>query len=321
MGDPYIIPYYARLKKKLGFPLIHYVTLDGTPIPPQWNKYLSIPNIRISMTEWAKREYDKVGIPTSTIHHGVNWKWWSTTKEQKKKMKQIYGISEDTTLFISWDSNQWRKRQDALLRCWKNFHPEYKNAKLLLYTDWNCRLGWNIERLIKQYNVPRDTILSPKDITGQDKLWENAEPPEKLKEIAQMGDIYVSTTSGEGFGVCLIEAQALGMPVIAPKYSSIPEVVQSGFHIPLYRGQKGKFRWHDNCRTVEGGIVNEKAFTESLNTTYNNKELVENMGKIARSKSRMFDLFDFELNIMPQWYDLFNHIDPNVIFAQEVLST
>lgn len=318
MGDPYILPYYAKLKKQLGFPLIMYVTLDGTPITSERKKLLSIPNIRVSMTNWARQEYAKMDIPTTTIHHGINWKWWSTTKENKLKTRQIYGIPEDTTLFISWDVVQWRKRQDALLRCWRDFHPEYKNAKLLLYTDWNCRLGWDVEKLIKQYNVPRNTILSPKDITGQHKRWECAERPEKLKEIAQMGDIYVSTTSGEGFGVCLIEAQALGMPVIAPKYSSIPEVVQSGVKVPLYRGQKGKFRWHDKCRTVEGGIVNETKFTESLNTLYNNKEMVNKMSLRARSRSR---LFDFELSVMPKWYSLFNQIDPNVLFAREVLST
>jgi len=317
MGDPYLIPYYAKLKQQLGFPLLHYVTLDGIPINPSWKKYLSIPNIRISMTNWAREEYAKEGIPTSTIPHAINTKWWSVTRENKNKTKQIYGIPENTTVVINWDTNQHRKRFDALLRCWKAINPEYLNAKLVLYTDWDCRLGWSLERLIKQYKVPRDTILSPKDLTGQDKLWENAESPEKLREIAQMGDIYATTTSGEGFGVCIAEAQSLGMPVIAPNYSSIPEVVRTGYKIPLYRGQAGKFRWHDNCRSVEGGIVNEGKFAETLNRLIENKEKREKMSKLARARIK---IFDWE-NVMPLWLKLFDSIDTDAILAREVLST
>jgi len=312
MGDPYIIPFYARLKQQLGFPLLHYVTLDGVPINPEWKKYMGVPNIRI----WAREEYAKEEIATSTIPHAINTKWWSVTKENKNKTKQIYGIPEDTTVVINWDTNQHRKRFDALLRCWKMIKPNYLNVKLILYTDWNCRLGWDIENLIKQYKVPRNTILSPKDLTGKDKHWENAEPPEKLREIAQMGDIYATTTSGEGYGVCMAEAQSLGIPVIAPKYSSIPEVVRTGYHVPLYHGRAGKFRWHDNCRSVEGAIVNEERFAETLNRLIENKDKREKMSKLAKNRIRIFDWS----NIMPLWLKLFDSIDTDSIFAREILS-
>jgi len=316
MGDPDLLPHYLRWKKRLGFPLMFYVTLDGTPIYPQWKQYMNAPNILITMTNWARQEYENEGILSNTIPHGINCDWWATTKENKQKTREFYGIPEDMTVVISWDVNQWRKRFDALLRCWRDINPEYLNAKLLLYTDWKCRMGWDIELLIEQYDVPRDTVLSPRELTGQDKLWENAESVERLKEFVQMGDIYATTTSGEGFGVCLAEAQALGMPVIAPKYSSIPEVVKTGYHVPLYRGQAGKFRWHDSCRTVEGGVVNEGKFAEALYRLIDNKERREKMGLLARKRIRVFDL---DSNIVPLWLKLFDGVDPDMIFAKEVL--
>ena len=659
LGDPYLMQSYARLKMQVGFPLIFYVTLDGLPIQPDWIPLLQVPNVLVTITEWARQEYRKFGLEPTTIHHGINWLWWQTTPENKLKVREKYGIDPETIVYISWDTNQHRKRLDALLRCWKQFRPETKNTKLILYTDWNCysddtevltrggwklfkdvtysdqiatlnpkidkleyyhpnniikykfagkmfrqrgksidvlvtpnhrlwmrtygnddfsefkfvearkspkkvkykrdvkiwrgsepqyfilpcvernypfgkevveekwikmddwlrffgiwiaegstshpskgnylirvaqknkakkqtigewmnklpfhikeikngfriyskqlwsylkpfgkakekyipknikelsrkqlkilfdammlgdgtsntghgmvystaskrladdvqeialkigfagtisksysnkngkrfgiyrisissirnltpqlnfpkegrswvdynnmvycvevhnhiiyvrrngracwcgncRLGWDIdEHLIKQYDIPRETILSPKDLTGHPKLWELAEPIEKVKEIAMLGDVYVSTTSGEGFGETLLQSQALGMPVIVTKYSACPEVVgNAGVLVPCYRGRAGRFRWHDSCRSVEGGIVNEGLFTKALNTMYTNKEYRTNLGKLGRLHSKMFD---YDEVIIPMWNSLLSQINPDILMMRETL--
>jgi len=317
MGDPYLLDKYVPLKKRMGFPLIHYITLDGLPIPLRWLDKLHVPNLLVTMTDWARQEYAKLGINSVTIYHGVNWEWWSTTKENKMKVRQKYNIPEDCVVFINWEVNQHRKRLDALLRCWKQFRPETKNAKLLLWTDFWCRLGWDLEPLIKQLGIPRETILSPKDLTGKDKLWEMAEPVTTTKEIAMLGDVYVSTTSGEGFGKCMLEAQALNMPIIITKYSSTPEVVgNAGILVPSYRGQKGRFRWHNSVRSVEGAVVNEKLFTEGLYRLYDNKEERVKLGLLGKEHSKQFD---YDKVIVPRWLSLFKQINPDLILAKELL--
>ena len=217
MGDPRNVRSYVMgnlgdsntvvgsLKQKLAFPLYMYVTLDGLPIHPEWLEYLSQVNVLIAMTEWAQIEYVKTGLSPAFIHHGINWKWWSTNPDEKALIKRKYGIPQDCTVFINWDVPQHRKRTDALLRAWKNFKPETKNTKLILYSDWRMEntLGWNIDGLIKQYNVPRETVISPLQLQKRPKEWACPERPEQLLEIAKLGDVYLSTTSGEGFGKCL----------------------------------------------------------------------------------------------------------------------
>ena len=317
MGDPYLLDKYAPLKKRMGFPLIHYVTLDGLPIPLKWLNKLRVPNLLVTMTNWARQEYAKLGINSATIYHGVNWEWWQTTKENKMKARQKYNVPEDCVVFINWEVNQHRKRLDALLRCWKQFKPETKNAKLLLWTDWDCRLGWDLESLIKQLDIPRETILSPKDLTGHHKLWEMAEPVTTTKEIAMLGDVYVSTTSGEGFGKCSLEAQTLGIPVIITKYSACPEVVgDAGVLVRSYYGQKGRFRWHDNVRTVEGALVNEKLFTEALYRMYDNKEERLKLGLLGKQHSKQFD---YDRAVIPRWLNLFKQINPDILLMKELL--
>jgi len=322
MGDPLNITGYVsepyNWKDKFHFPFYMYVTLDGTPVNPMYLDNLKKVNVLIAMTEWAQVEYMKSGLAPAAIHHGVNWNWWSNNKQIKAKLRAKYRIPEDIALFINWEVNQHRKRLDALLRCWRDFHPETKNAKLLLYTDWEMetKLGWNIENLIKEYNVPRETIISPQQLTGTPKFWEVMEPLEAIRDIARLGDIYISTTSGEGFGKCALEAMSLGIPVIITDYSACSEVCAKGsILIPCYEGRTGRFRHQDRIRGVQAGIVNEEKFTEAMVYLYNNAKEREELGKHARKWAREFD---YDTKIIPQWLHLFRSVSPEKIMMAEL---
>ena len=271
------------------------------------------------MTEWAQIEFVKVGLAPAAIHHGVNWSWWKPLqRKEKMALRKKYNISSDTTIFINWDVNQHRKRMDALLRCWSNFKPENKNAKLLLYTQWQMDMGWDINNLIEQYKIPRETIISPIDLQGSPKYQECAESVIKLKEIASLGDIYVSTTSGEGFGKCSLEALSLGMPVIITDYAASSEVCAKGsMLIPTYKGRKGRFSYPEMFRGVELGLVDEEKFTEAmLELYYNPKERYE-LGMIAREWARNFD---YDNIIVPKWRELLISINPDEILLSEALN-
>ena len=56
-----------------------------------------------------------------------------------------------------------------------------------------------------------------------------------IRAIVSIFDIFVLSSLNEGMGVCLLEAQALGVPVVATKVGGVPEVVlheQTGILIP-----------------------------------------------------------------------------------------
>ena len=195
------------------------------------------------------------------------------------------------------------------------------DAKLILYTPWNMEnsLGWNTEYLIKQYKVPRETIISPMQLRGRPKLWMNPEPIEVLREIAILGDVYPSTTSGEGFGRCGLEALSLKIPVAITDYSACSEVHQKGsILVPCYEGRAGRFRWHDKVRACDGGVVNEEKFTEALLRLYDNPKERKELGIQAREWAREFD---YATKIIPQWIDILNKINPDIILQNELLTT
>jgi glycosyltransferase involved in cell wall biosynthesis len=331
IGDPKNFEPLGVVKKQLGFPLIGYVTLDGTPVHPDFQEGFNSMNVPVTMTEWALDEYHKAGMfPHSVgafIHHGVDWNWLSPSKTLKKRYRNKYlskfGVNDDTVIFIDWNSNQFRKRTDALLEMWRDFHPERKNAKLFLYCDWDMStgssaMGWNLETLIKQLDVPRHTVLSPRDVYGKNRFWEQANSPQFHKELCMLGDVYVSATSGEGFGKCFLEAMSLGIPPIYPEYAALTEVCKKGgIPIPLYKGQAGYYRGRDTERKVKAGIVNQELFIDAMTRLYDHKQEREELGKQARMWAKNFDYDD---QIIPAWRDMLGRINPDVIMAEEVFA-
>ena len=321
LGDPkQFIPYVRERMKPDGikFPYLAYATLDGSPINPEWRSIFSGTNVNVAMTEWGMKEYLNAGINMNGyIHHGVNWNFFSTNKEEKAAVRNKLGIHEDTTIFISWDVNQHRKRIDALLDCWKAFKPESKKAQLFLNMDSDCSIGWNIERLIEQKEIPRETILLPENLYGRRKNWEQAETIDFHRAISLIGDVYVSTTSGEGFGKCALEAMSLGMPVIITDYSACSEVCQHGsILVPTYPGHAGRFRWHDSTRTTNGGIVDQEKFVEAMLRLYDNPDERLELGLRAREWAKQFD---YDTQTLPAWLDMLGRINPDLILAEEVL--
>lgn len=329
MGDPRnITPYVignpekmdptGSLKQRLGFPLYMYVTLDGLPVHPMWVPALKQINALIAMTEWAQVEYMKAGLSPAFIYHGINWQWWKTNDNERLALRKKYGIPLDCTIVMNWEVNQHRKRQDALLRAWRDTHPETKNMKLILYTDWQMgnSLGWDLEELIIQEGVPRNTILSPLQLQKSPKFWEVPERPETLLEIAKLGDFYISATSGEGFGKCGLEAMSLGMPVIITDYAASSEIHKKGsILIPI----TGTYRMQDRMRSVHAGLIDEHKMAEAIEELYyNNKKRME-LGIEAREWARNFD---YDTQIVPQWVNLLlNEINPDEIMLRELLKT
>lgn len=331
IGDPKNFPPIGVMKKKFGFPLIGYITLDGLPVHPDFKEGFESMNVPITMTEWALNEYQKAGmIPHNVgayIHHGVNWNWMSPNKIEKQKAREYYlkkvGVDENTTLFIDWNSNQFRKRTDALLEAWRDFHPETKNAKLFLNTDWDMSsgasaMGWNLETLIEQLDVPRETVLSPIDVYGKRKYWEQATNLNFHRTMARMGDVFVSASSGEGFGKCFLEAASLGMTTIFPDYAALSEVCDKGsIKVPLYEGSAGKYRGRDSERKVYAGIVNQEKMVEAMTRMYDHKDEREELGLQGRMWAKNFD---YDTQIIPAWMDLLGRINPDVIMAEEIFA-
>lgn len=104
----------------------------------------------------------------------------------------------------------------------------YKNFDLLLNTFVRQKYFYDFDLVLvggeRELSVQQQQVVA--DTVGK-RTWLRHEfcNDNRLAELYSYATVFICTSLYEGFGIPLVEAMACGCPVIAPKTSSVPEVV------------------------------------------------------------------------------------------------
>lgn len=101
-------------------------------------------------------------------------------------------------------------------------------------------------------------------------------------QVLSSTDVLVLPSKNESFGIVLLEAMALGKPIVATKMGGIPEVIKD----------------------MQNGILvnrNPKSIAEAVVYLYKNKEVYE---RISRRNLKSVELFDWD-NIIDKYIELY----------------
>ena len=107
-------------------------------------------------------------------------------------------------LFVS--TIEPRKNLDVLLDAFEQLRGEYVGSLVVA-----GRIGWKAEETARRLRAP--------GVVHLDYL-----PPAQLATVYRNADVFVFPSIYEGFGFPLLEAMALGVPSIAARSSSLPEI-------------------------------------------------------------------------------------------------
>lgn len=166
-----------------------------------------------------------------------------------QKVRKKYKLPERFLLFVG--TLEPRKDVDFLLDVHESMPPP--KSPLVLAGDW----GWLSQHLRARIAEMRE----PPVLLG-------SVPMEDLGCIYRLADMLVFPSLYEGFGLPLVEAMAVGLPVVAVTSSSIPEVV-------------GDAAW-----LVEPGDT--EGFAQAIQTFLTSPEQRAEYSKRARERSKLF---------------------------------
>jgi len=148
--------------------------------------------------------------------------------EEIKKVREKYRINKNYILFLS--TLKPNKNIEGLLEAFvilrKN--PQIKKQKLQLVIAG--RKGWLFESIfvkVKELNLKKEVVFT------------DFIPEEMVPALIKGARVFVFPSFWEGFGIPVLEAMALGTPVVVSSAGSLPEIVaQAGLVINPHKPEK-----------------------------------------------------------------------------------
>ena len=273
--------------------IIYYPSDGGGGLPQGCEHIIKKFNVAVAMSKFAQKQVlDTYGIKTEYIPHAIDEKnYFPLTKTQREELKTKWRL-QDKFVIGSVFRNQGRKMADRMIKAFAIFAKTHPDAILFMHCDpQDAAAVFNIKLLIERHKIQNRCVFTGMQFfKGFDY--------KKMNEIYNVMDVFMLSTSGEGFGVPIIEAMACEVPCVVTDYTTTHELLmedgQCGIPVPIYTEITGSW-------TVERGLMDIPKGAEALETLYNNKELRERYGKVGREKILRQYTWDI---VGKQWDDL-----------------
>jgi len=277
--------------------IFYYPSDGGGGMPLGCENILKKVNCPVAMARFGMRQVKELyGMDTKYIPHAIDTKiYYPLSKEEKEQCKIKFGLQGKYVVGVV-ARNQGRKMLDRTIKSFSLFCKDKPDAVLFMHTDpYDVAAPFDMMNLINRYKLNNRVIFSGMSFF-------NGFDYKKMNEVYNAMDCFLLTTSGEGFGVPILEAHACGIPTIATDYTTTQELLiedgQCGLPVKLASELTGS--WN-----VERAIMDDNHCVECLNNLYFNKELREQFGNTGIEKVNK--LYSWE-NVGKQWCSLIEEL-------------
>lgn len=215
-----VMPWYMHMDFGPARSCFYYPSDGGGGLPQGCENILYKMNFNVGMAKFAQKQVKDIhGLPTDYIPLGVDHQnFFKLDKEAKLRAKQRFGV-QGKFVVGTVARNQGRKFLDKTLKAFYHFAKIAPDAVLLLHTDPNdIAAGVSLPLLIARLGLQNRVVF-----TGM--RYFNGFSYEQMNEVYNAMDVFILTTSGEGFGIPMVEAMSCEVPVLATNYTTTPEIV------------------------------------------------------------------------------------------------
>lgn len=236
LGDFWMLTYllnedYQKILKEKNIKWIWYLPVDCNYVPRHFIEIAKSPDLIISMAKHGEKALNDVGINNVYIPHGVDLDVFvpapKEVKEELRRKNNLGGYFVIGTV----SRNQDRKQFPRLVKAFANFAKDKDDVKLFFHCDpydpANMAKGFNNDAYpilinsIQHYDVTKKVVF-----TGNFKSFTCGVSLKELCSIYNIFDIHAMSTSGEGFGLPIIESIACGIPNVMTNYTTAQELVE-----------------------------------------------------------------------------------------------
>lgn len=305
---------------------VMYYPADGYPLPFGCHRHILKADVPVAMSKFAKAlteqtlldEYqngeqvkltDRLMRPVEYIPHGVNTKVYAPLPDKiREELKAKSGVG-NKFVFGMVARNQPRKSHERLFKAFAKFQKGKPDVALWLHCDPRDPQGYNLQAMAQRFKI------NPIFTRMHSFKWGIGDM--QLNEIYNIFDCHILSTTGEGFGLPIIEAASAGLPQILVDYTTSRELLGEEvnvFNPDLYQDvlpanthtKQGilvpPITLVDGSFEVERAIPSINGLTDAMEYMYANRAEAKQMGR----RARMFAAEGYDWGpITKQWEDLF----------------
>lgn len=161
------------------------------------------------------------------VYHGSDTKVFKPIlpKEIEEFKDKLFQENKDKFIIGCVNRNQPRKDIPRVVEIFNTYRKQNKEAFLYLHMDANDAMGLDLRALCNGFGMIEGKDYACMNTYGLD--WSKVSP-EMLNLIYNSLDVMLTATLGEGWGLTITEAMAAYCPVLAPKNTTIPEILGEG---------------------------------------------------------------------------------------------
>lgn len=285
----------------------------GGGMPLGCENILKKVEIPVAMAKYGQKQVkDYYNINTLHIPHGTNPNmYYKLPDNERFELRKKFNLHDKFVVGVV-ARNQPRKFLDRTIKTFRlmnKIKDKIPNVVLFLHLDpADPAQIFNIRNLIARYNLENRVMFS-----GMNAF--KGFPRSEMNNVYNLMDVFFLSTSGEGFGIPIIEAMSAEVPVVATNYTTTHELVvenQSGFGVELVGSDKVQVltpdgplsmdsKEYDNLVSngtitgsweVERGLMDIDDAANKIIQLYENPNLRLQFGKNGRKS--VLDKYDFE---------------------------
>lgn len=239
--------------KTQGLPWVAYLPIDHYPISRPVDKSLRAGNgIPIAMSKFGRNTLREAGYDPLYVPHAVDPDY--LTIQDKAECKKSFEW-QDKFIVGMVAANKGipsRKSFPEVFEAFEAFHRAYPESILYLHTEQNTPIGYDLKVMGQAYGIPNDSLMFAnhyKYMVGVGT--------ELMRDLYNSFDVLANPSTGEGFGIPIIEAQACGTPVIVTNWTSMPELCWFGKMVngtKIYTAQEA-FQMLPNVNEIYNSLI------------------------------------------------------------------